>query len=144
MVAVPSMPVLAASTPISLATASICAATMSAGMACTPVTPSVFCAVIAVMALMPKQPSAEKVFRSAWMPAPPPESEPAMVRVRGGVGIICAGIGGSRCARRPGTLQYRHSEERCNGWRPAKHIARPAAQPPHAIRQARTVFNGAR
>src|SRR4030067_690685 len=32
---------------------------------------------------MPKTPSALKVFRSAWMPAPPPESDPAMVRARG-------------------------------------------------------------
>ena len=27
----------------------------------------------------PYTPSAPKVFRSAWMPAPPPESDPAMV-----------------------------------------------------------------
>src|SRR5205085_6655507 len=46
-------------------------------------TPVVFCAVSAVMAVMPKQPSAEKVLRSAWMPAPPPESDPAMERRRG-------------------------------------------------------------
>src|SRR5882672_1440619 len=44
-----------------------------------PVTPCVFCAVSAVMTEAPYTPSAEKVFRSAWMPAPPPESEPAMV-----------------------------------------------------------------
>ncbi|MNY11419.1 hypothetical protein D3C86_1444470 [compost metagenome] len=48
-------------------------------------------AVMAVIALMPKQPSALKVFRSAWMPAPPPESEPAMVSVRGGVESMWAG-----------------------------------------------------
>src|SRR2546423_14213784 len=32
---------------------------------------------------MPYTPSAAKVFRSAWMPAPPPESEPAIVSARG-------------------------------------------------------------
>src|SRR5690606_27907470 len=47
------------------------------------VTPTVFCAVMAVSALVPKTPSAANVFRSAWMPAPPPESEPAMVRATG-------------------------------------------------------------
>ena len=40
----------------------------------------VFCAVMAVMAVMPYTPSADIVFRSACMPAPPEESEPAMVR----------------------------------------------------------------
>ena len=50
---VPSMPVLAASTPMSPATASICAATMSGVSDSTAVTPSVFCAVMAVMADMP-------------------------------------------------------------------------------------------
>ncbi len=46
-------------------------------------TPQVFCAVSAVIAVMPKQPSAAIVFRSAWMPAPPPLSEPAIERTRG-------------------------------------------------------------
>src|SRR5436190_18528667 len=32
---------------------------------------------------MPWQPAAANAFRSAWMPAPPPESEPAIVRQRG-------------------------------------------------------------
>ena len=45
--------------------------------------PCVFCSVTAVMAEAPKTPRAAKVFRSAWIPAPPPESEPAMVRTRG-------------------------------------------------------------
>ena len=42
-------------------------------------TPRVFCAVIAVMTDVPKTPKRWKVLRSAWIPAPPPESEPAMV-----------------------------------------------------------------
>ena len=32
---------------------------------------------------MPNTRNAENVLRSAWMPAPPPESEPAMVRALG-------------------------------------------------------------
>src|SRR2546430_12404054 len=32
---------------------------------------------------MPYTPSARNVFRSAWIPAPPPESDPAMVSARG-------------------------------------------------------------
>jgi hypothetical protein len=43
----------------------------------------VFCAVRATIAVVPKTPAAANAFRSAWMPAPPPESEPAMVRARG-------------------------------------------------------------
>ena len=46
-------------------------------------TPSVFWAVSATIAHMPWQPAAAKAFRSAWIPAPPPESEPAIVRQRG-------------------------------------------------------------
>ena len=60
-------------------TASICAATMSGGSSTTAVTPRVFWAVTAVRADEPYTPRAANVFRSAWMPAPPPESEPAMV-----------------------------------------------------------------
>ena len=48
-------------------------------------TATVFCAVIAVIALMPWQPAFANAFRSAWMPAPPPESEPAIVSSLGGV-----------------------------------------------------------
>ncbi len=45
----------------------------------TPWTPSVFCAVSAVMAVAANPPIAVTALMSAWMPAPPPESEPAMV-----------------------------------------------------------------
>ena len=45
--------------------------------------PSVFCTVTAVIAVMPKTPRALNVLRSAWMPAPPPESDPAIVSARG-------------------------------------------------------------
>ena len=47
-----------------------------------PCTPTEFCAVIAVSTLIPWTPWASIVFRSAWIPAPPPESEPAMVSTR--------------------------------------------------------------
>src|SRR5436190_14192603 len=46
-------------------------------------TPMVFCAVMAVIAVMPWTPAAANALRSAWMPAPPPESEPAIERTRG-------------------------------------------------------------
>src|SRR5690606_28652484 len=46
-------------------------------------TPRVFWAVIAVMAETPKTPKAVKVLRSAWIPAPPPLSEPATVMATG-------------------------------------------------------------
>ena len=53
------------------------------------VTPSVFCAVMAVMAQVPCTPQRAKAFRSAWMPAPPPESEPAMVSAVGVLDAAC-------------------------------------------------------
>ena len=60
-----SMPVFAASTPMSLKTASSSASTNTAGSSCTAVTPSVFCAVSATIALVPKQPAAANALRSA-------------------------------------------------------------------------------
>jgi len=51
--ALANMPVFAASTPMSEATASICAMMMSAGSVTNPVTPSVFCAVTAAIADVP-------------------------------------------------------------------------------------------
>src|SRR5258708_22621476 len=47
-----------------------------------PKTPSVFCAVSAVTAVAAKASSIVTVLMSAWMPAPPPESEPAMISTR--------------------------------------------------------------
>ena len=43
----------------------------------------VFCAVSATTALIPWQPRFANAFRSAWIPAPPPESDVAIVRQRG-------------------------------------------------------------
>ena len=83
MGAVESMPHLAASAPKSSSTERSCRATNAGGRFSTPCTPREFCAVTAVITEVPKTRNAENVLRSAWMPAPPPESEPAMVRARG-------------------------------------------------------------
>src|SRR2546427_2983827 len=83
--AVDSIPILIASAPKSESTESICRATNSGGRLNTPWTPSEFWAVTAVTTDMPKTRNAENVLRSAWMPAPPPESDPAMVRAFGTV-----------------------------------------------------------
>mmetsp|Transcript_43574 Transcript_43574/g.109284 ORF Transcript_43574/g.109284 Transcript_43574/m.109284 type:complete len:477 (+) Transcript_43574:1255-2685(+) len=82
-----SMPVFTAPAPMSPSTLSICCVTNAGSTANTPCTPCVFWAVSAVMADMPKTPLARNALRSAWMPAPPPESEPAMVRARGTFGL---------------------------------------------------------
>ena len=81
--AVESMPTFTASAPKSASTDSSCAPTNSGGRLYTPWTPTEFCAVTAVMTDMPKTRKAEKVLRSAWMPAPPPESDPATVSAFG-------------------------------------------------------------
>jgi hypothetical protein len=74
----PSMPIFTASTPMSTATARTCPTIASAGTGVMPSTTTVFCQVIAVIAVMPWTPQRANAFRSAWMPAPPPESEPAI------------------------------------------------------------------
>ena len=61
----------------------ICSRTTSADTTSTAETPCVFCAVMAVMAHTPYTPCAANVLRSAWMPAPAPESLPAMVSATG-------------------------------------------------------------
>src|SRR2546421_4412755 len=76
------MPVLIASAPISSSTTSICWRMKAGGIGKTPNTPSVFCAVSAVTAVIAKAASIVTVLMSAWMPAPPPESEPAMINTR--------------------------------------------------------------
>ena len=77
------MPILTASTPMSSATARTWATIISGEIASTASTPTVFCAVIAVIAVIPCTPQRAKAFRSAWMPAPPPESEPAIESTAG-------------------------------------------------------------
>src|SRR5438093_5976077 len=80
---VDSMPIFTASAPKSDSTASICRATKSGGRFRTPCTPREFWAVMAVRTDIPNTENAENVLRSAWMPAPPPESDPAMVSAFG-------------------------------------------------------------
>ncbi len=77
-----SIPVLAASTPMSSATASSWAVMKSAGSSWMARTPTVLWAVRATIADIPWQPAAANALRSACIPAPPPESEVAMVRQR--------------------------------------------------------------
>src|SRR3972149_660666 len=73
------MPVFAAATSKSSRMASSWCPTSRAGRGKTERTDCVFCAVTQVRTLHPGTPSAAKDFRSAWIPAPPPESLPAMV-----------------------------------------------------------------
>ena len=85
--AVPSMPTLTASTPMSAEHSAHLREHDLRRHVWTALTPTVFWAVIAVIALVPCTPQRANAFRSAWMPAPPPESEPAIVSatgVRGG------------------------------------------------------------
>ena len=77
------MPVLAAPAPMSSSTALICSLTNAGGSCSIAVTPRVFCAVSATMADIPCAPQRAKAFRSAWIPAPPPESDEAIVSTRG-------------------------------------------------------------
>ena len=44
-------------------------------------TPVVFCDVTAVIAVIAYDPNAVTVLISAWMPAPPDESEPAIINI---------------------------------------------------------------
>jgi hydroxymethylpyrimidine/phosphomethylpyrimidine kinase len=99
----PSMPVLIASVPRSDSTQRICRRRKSGGTGCTPCTPSVFCAVSAVIAVIAKPASAVTALISAWMPAPPPESEPAMISTRPRItvgGMVVAGISARPAAPR--------------------------------------------
>src|SRR5688572_27123027 len=73
---------------------------MSAGTAITRWTPRVFWAVTAVIAVMAWPPSIVTVLMSAWMPAPPPESEPAMIRMRG----VLMRVSSSMLAHRRGRI----------------------------------------
>ena len=58
---------------------------------------------------MPNTRNAEKVFRSAWMPAPPPESDPAMVSALGTLisDRVYAGQEGATTIRANGAASYR-------------------------------------
>jgi len=79
----PSIPTLTPSTPMSSITARTCATIIAGDTGSTATTVRVFCAVIAVIAVVPCTPARANAFRSAWIPAPPPESEPAIDRHTG-------------------------------------------------------------
>ena len=68
---------------MSSATARTWATMISGGTAWTASTPTVFWAVIAVIAVVPWTPQRANALRSAWIPAPPPESEPAIESATG-------------------------------------------------------------
>ena len=122
-----SIPVLAASTPMSEKTAWSWARTNSGGTSSTSVTPTVFCAVRATIAVEPWQPAAANAFRSAWIPAPPPESEPAIVKQRGtGISPANATLVQWRSERRSGTVC---SKARNLPTSAASRHARPAPSP---------------
>src|SRR4030095_9134968 len=104
--AVDSIPILIASAPKSLRTASSWRATNSGGRLWTPVTPTEFCAVTAVSTDMPNVRNAENVSRSAWIPAPPPESDPAIVSA------LATPIDGSEYTWRLGAVLLRRDHQR--------------------------------
>ena len=74
-----SIPTFTASTSISVNTASIWSQITLGEMSSMEITRSVFSATTETITLIPYTPWAAKVFKSAWMPAPPLQSEPAMV-----------------------------------------------------------------
>ncbi len=74
-----TMPIFTASGRISSNTASIWSRTISGDISWTDRTPIVFCAVMAVITEVANSLCAWMVLISACMPAPPLESEPAMV-----------------------------------------------------------------
>ena len=73
---------------MSSATARTWATIISGATGATISTPTVFCAVSAVIAVIPWTPQRANAFRSAWIPAPPPESEPAIARQVGTRGAL--------------------------------------------------------
>src|SRR5580698_5474907 len=100
-----SIPVLTACTGMSPRTESSWARTESAGTSQYPWTPTEFCAVTAQTTLIPCTPRASIVFRSAWMPAPPAESEPAIASTHGGVGGMLPRVGSGSAETARGSVE---------------------------------------
>ena len=73
------MPILIESGLISLQVKIICFEISRGLIGTIELTPVVFCEVIAVIAVIAYEPRAVTVLISAWMPAPPEESEPATI-----------------------------------------------------------------
>ena len=74
-------------------TTEICFSRSKLSTSIIPKTPDGFWAVIQVIADVPKTPKLWNVFRSACIPAPPPESEPAIVNT---LGIVFIYLGPSK------------------------------------------------
>ena len=83
MSAVPSMPIFTASTVTSSKTASSWAVRNPVSGVWISRTPWVFWATRAVTTVMAKPPASQIALMSAWIPAPPVGSVPAMDRTRG-------------------------------------------------------------
>jgi hypothetical protein len=83
--AVPSMPIFTPSTVTSSNTASSCSVRKATSGVWMLRTPWVFWATRAVTTVIAKPPASETALMSAWMPAPPVGSVPAMDRMRGTV-----------------------------------------------------------
>src|SRR5829696_9007656 len=73
-----TIPILMAFGGISIIIDLICCSTINGEISNISATRFVFCAVIAVIAVHPYTPSAENIFKSACIPAPAPESLPAI------------------------------------------------------------------
>jgi hypothetical protein len=118
----PSMPVLAAPTVRSDSTLSIWLPINAGGATCTPCTPCVFCAVSAVITDAPYTSSAAKVFRSAWIPAPPELSEPAIVSAMGAPILSCPSSGSRHAhSRAPPSFRSGRSQEKFQAATCQKH-----------------------
>ncbi len=88
-----SIPVLMASTGYVLRRISTCSWRMVDGTGWMDSTDSGVSATTQLSAVRPCVPSLENVLRSAWIPAPDEQSDPAMVRVIGGFMVWCGGYG---------------------------------------------------
>jgi len=84
----PSMPVLLAVTPMCRPRPRSAPATTSGGISWKPETPTEFCTVTAVTAVVACTPQAKNVRQSAWHARPTAGSVPAMVSALGGVAPI--------------------------------------------------------
>ena len=76
-----NIPILIASGLISFEVNIICFEISSGAIETIDFTPVVFWDVTAVIAVIAYEPSVVTVFMSAWIPAPPDESEPAMINI---------------------------------------------------------------
>src|SRR4051794_15032918 len=100
---------------------------------------------------MPCTPRASIVLRSAWIPAPPPESEPAIVSTRGGVTMVISLMppAGRRdvCSPRGGRPAVDHAwesgDQATRQRAPVRLQAEGALNRPWPVNTRRTVWPGA-